>query len=223
MLGVKKEFIQGLLGKNDIFRSEKGQRYARAVEAFVQATLRKDTGAAIAHDEYERNLENYFPSFGSSQSTQADLHRQRTDALKSVIESSGPVTDSLFEEAAQILGDDWQEVGYVGSDTPVVTSEDVGGITGGVIGGALGGFTGPFAPLAVPLGAAAGTYLGRAAGQYFGSDDDFIESISPEANDVVDSLISGLGGTAFKIGSAGYKSYPWSYRKKSKTTRCKYN
>ena len=190
----KQELIAGLLGDSDILRDEEGQRYRRAVEAFVAAVLRKDTGAQIASSEYERVLTEMFPSLGSTDATQQQLANQRKQAIDSFIEASGPAKEGLTEQ----LGDLYQEA-PVAEGADIVTGEDILGGLGGIGGAVAGGKAGrkirgggKGAIIGSALGAAAGAFGGRGAAETAATGSFKEGFLEPEVNDYVDSLIAGL-------------------------------
>ena len=193
---AKGETAANFLG--DLARSEDGQRYKKAVESLVAAVLRKDTGAAIAADEFDRTYRQLFPAFGTGKKAQEDVANQRLQNIRGFIDSSGPGADALTKQSEGLFDE-----GSV-SDSPIFTGEDYGGMIGGIIGGVPGGIFG--GPIGAALGSAGGTYLGRSIGQWLSSDDDILESLTPEASDIIDTALSGIGGGAVKIGSSAYKA-----------------
>ena len=189
----------------DVLRSEDAQRYRRAVEAFVAAVLRKDTGAQIARSEYERVLKEMFPSTGSTEKTQEQLAEQRKQAIDAFIVGAGPAASILREKEEGLY--DTEAV----SETPWVTGEDVGGVIGsgvGAVGGALIGKS----PTAAIAGSTALEQLGSAGGRAFdewmrGGDDVAGAAVDFDKQDVIDGILTagtaGLGSVAFKsVGAA---------------------
>ena len=200
----KQEWISNIIDPtSDLFRSEKGQRYRRAVEAFTAAILRKDTGAQVNNQELTRTARTFFPDLGTTAGTKSDLRNQRASVIESFIAASGPRAGEVTQLAEESLGEGWRTPGPV-EDKPLLTGEDWGGVAGGTIGAIGGGLVG--GPVGAALGGAGGAYIGRAIAQYATTDDDLLASISPEVNDIIDSAISGVGGGAIKVGSVAWKA-----------------
>ena len=193
---AKGETAANFLG--DIARTEEGQRYKKAVESLVAAVLRKDTGAAIAADEFDRTYRQLFPSFGTGEKAQADAANQRKQNIEGFISASGPGAGDLTEQLGNLL-----ETPST-SDSPIFTGQDYGGMIGGTALGIAGGIFG--GPLGAAIGSGTGTYLGRTVGQMLTSDDTLLESLTPEASDVIDTALSSIGGGALKIGSNAWKA-----------------
>ncbi len=194
----KQEFFAGLVGGNDLFRDEKGQRYQKAIESLVAAVLRKDTGAAIAHNEFERTYRQLFPAFGTGRAAQEDVANQRKQNIESFIDASGPKAGELTAQLGKLFDEP------ATNDSAIFTGEDIGGAVGGTLGAVLGSFFGPAGTVA---GGAGGTYAGRSVGQWISQPDaTIVDSLTPEINDVIDTVLGGVGGGLGKLGHAGYKA-----------------
>ena len=195
---AKGETLAKYLG--DLARSAEGQRYKKAVESLVAAVLRKDTGAAIAADEFERTYRQLFGSLGTGEGAQQDAANQRARNIEGFIAASGPGAEEL-----QKAWDEAQKTGAGAPEDPsTLSGEDVGGIAGGILGGVLGLFFGPAGAAAL---AAGGTYLGRALGQYLTDDEpSIIEALTPEMSDLIDTAIAPLGSGLGRAALAGFKA-----------------
>ena len=193
---AKGETVANFLG--DIARTEDGQRYKKAVESLVAAVLRKDTGAAIAADEFDRTYRQLFGSFGTGKAAQEDAANQRKQNIEGFISASGPAADDLKKQSEGLF----EKPGASGES--IFTGQDIGGAIGGTALGIAGGIFG--GPLGAAVGSGAGTYLGRAVGEWLTSDSDVLESLTPEANDVIDTALATVGGGALKVGSSAYKA-----------------
>lgn len=191
----------------DFLRSEDAQRYKRAVEAFVAATLRKDTGAQISPTEYERTLTEFFPSFGSTKKTRQQLADHRLNAIDAFIASSGPASEQLREKEASIPTYEQLE------QDAIITGEDIGGLIGTGLGAGAGALA-TKSPVGTTAGATAGEQAGSALGRLWdrwwtGNKDDetVIEALKPSGQDAADALLtaggSGLLSGGKKLVTAG--------------------
>lgn len=78
--------------------SAEEQQYASAASDFVTAQLRKESGAAIGEQEFERKYREFFPMPGDTQD-QIDMKRQRRAmAAQDMSISSGGLYDALYGE-----------------------------------------------------------------------------------------------------------------------------
>lgn len=197
---AKGEGFAGWVG--DLARTPEGQRFHSAAKQFSEAALRKDTGAAIAADEFERTYSSNFGGFGTGAASQVDRGAHREQIIQGYIDASGAAAPELMKEfeVAKNAGPSAPSA----EDAAVFTEEDLGGIAGGILGGVAGGIFG--GPLVAALGAGAGTYLGRAIAQWFTTDDGWIEALTPEASDAIDTVLSTATGGVGKAGSVAYKA-----------------
>ena len=177
----------------DILKTPEAQQYGRAVEAFVAAVLRKDTGAQISPTEYDRVLKEMFPSFGSAPETRKQLSDQRLQALDSFVVGAGEASGQLREklDALPSEADIKQQKTF--------TAEDIGGIAGSILGGG-GGAAISKSPTGILAGSTAGEQVGSAAGRYIDylagwqDFDSGLEALGPDAQDAVDAILT--AGTA---------------------------
>lgn len=109
--GVKMNWGQLQLDKNswmltrsivNLFSNPKQQQYAQAVDDFINAVLRKESGAAIGADEYKGALRQYFPMPGDDKKTIEQKAKNREIALRGVLAS---VPDDYLREQGIVLDD----------------------------------------------------------------------------------------------------------------------
>lgn len=70
-------------------QSETIQRQSQAELNFVNAVLRKESGAAISQSEYDNAAKQYFPRPGDTAATLAQKAKNRQTAIQTMIRSSG--------------------------------------------------------------------------------------------------------------------------------------
>jgi len=75
--------------------SDEAQRYATNALAFINAVLRKESGAAIGQEEFRTNYNLYFAQLGDSAESLALKKKFRQTALQSMIDSTGGHFQSL--------------------------------------------------------------------------------------------------------------------------------
>ena len=75
--------------------SDEAQRYATDALAFINAVLRKESGAAIGQEEFRTNYNLYFAQLGDSAESLALKKKFRQTALQSMIDSTGGHFQSL--------------------------------------------------------------------------------------------------------------------------------
>jgi hypothetical protein len=69
--------------------SPEQQQYRQAQEDWVRAKLRKESGAVIAEDEMQREIETYFPQLGDSEPVKRQKTRARATAVEAMNTASG--------------------------------------------------------------------------------------------------------------------------------------
>lgn len=69
--------------------SAKQQQYTQAQRDFINAVLRKESGAVIADSEFENAQKQYFPQIGDSKDVIAQKARNRELAMNMIISGSG--------------------------------------------------------------------------------------------------------------------------------------
>ena len=75
--------------------SKKRRQYEQAKRNFINATLRRESGAAIAESEFENADQQYFPQPGDDEQTIRQKLQNREDTILSLIESSGPLASKF--------------------------------------------------------------------------------------------------------------------------------
>jgi hypothetical protein len=86
--------------------SENYQSYDQAARDFVNAALRRESGAAISQSEFDNAYKQYLPQPGDSEKVLAQKQRNRVNAIKSIAGAAGrgyrpPYT---FDESGNISG-----------------------------------------------------------------------------------------------------------------------
>lgn len=80
--GANAPFIGGIV---NTFNSEKGQQLDQAKRDFINAVLRRESGAAIAESEFDNANKQYFPQIGDSPGVIAQKSRNRQLAVNGVL------------------------------------------------------------------------------------------------------------------------------------------
>lgn len=70
---------------NFALRSPEHQRYMQSAEQWIRSFLRKESGAAIGRDEFQRDFKVYFPQPGDDATTIAQKADARLQAVKSFV------------------------------------------------------------------------------------------------------------------------------------------
>lgn len=89
------------LGIGNYFVSEDFQRFDQARRDFVNAILRRESGAVISDQEFDNAEKQYFPIPGDSEAVIAQKRQNRQNAIKGVRAGSGPgaaYVDQLQEQ-----------------------------------------------------------------------------------------------------------------------------
>ena len=91
----KAEFIKqkalGMLPYGSALQSDVVQQQEQAERNFINATLRKESGAAIADSEYASAQKQYLPQPGDTAATLEQKRQNRVAALRGIAASSGNV------------------------------------------------------------------------------------------------------------------------------------
>lgn len=90
--------FQDQYSPSTMFMSVQGQQYDAAKRNFINAQLRKESGAAIAESEFANADKQYFPQFGDSDEVLAQKRQARKSALEAMVGMSGGSYDVLFDE-----------------------------------------------------------------------------------------------------------------------------
>lgn len=98
-LGVAKQFAQKNLP--NFLNSPQGQQMTQAKRDFLNAVLRRESGAAISPTEFESGDKQYFPQPGDSQQVLNQKARNRQNALQGVVMSSGNALSDDFKNSLE--------------------------------------------------------------------------------------------------------------------------
>ena len=81
-------------------QSSEFQQYMQAARNFINATLRRESGAVIADSEFENAYQQYLPRPGDAKETL----KQKSDNRKIVYESFKKAAGSAYQSVSEILG-----------------------------------------------------------------------------------------------------------------------
>lgn len=81
----------------NVLRSEGYQQYEQAQRDWVRAKLRKESGAVIADEEMEKEVETYFPQPGDGPQVVKQKEEARRRANEAMKQSSGDAYDELYK------------------------------------------------------------------------------------------------------------------------------
>lgn len=79
--------------------SAEQQQYVQAQRDFINAVLRKESGAVIADSEFENAQKQYFPQIGDSKDVIAQKAKNRELAMKMIVNGSGVQGKTLINSA----------------------------------------------------------------------------------------------------------------------------
>lgn len=79
--------------------NSKQQKYAQAQRDFINAVLRKESGAVIADSEFENAQKQYFPQIGDSDEVIAQKAKNRELAMRMIVNGSGVQGQALINSA----------------------------------------------------------------------------------------------------------------------------
>jgi hypothetical protein len=91
------------------------QVYADAAESFISGVLRRDSGAAITDEEWEREYRKFFPVYGDKPAT-LEAKRIRREQETSVMVASAGRSRGAIEQAMQIGATPGNERGKASND-----------------------------------------------------------------------------------------------------------
>lgn len=72
-------------------QTDRYQSYEQARRDFVNAVLRKESGAAISEGEFSNAVKQYFPRIGDSDTTVEQKRRNRETAIEGLTRAAGPL------------------------------------------------------------------------------------------------------------------------------------
>ena len=100
---------RGLSGASELynFNSPEYQKLDQAKRNFINATLRRESGAAIQKSEFDNADRQYFPMPGDAPEVLAQKRRNRMDAIKGISGGAGPryKPPYSFDPSGEITGD----------------------------------------------------------------------------------------------------------------------
>lgn len=91
----------GATGVGNWLASSEYQQLEQAQREFVNAQLRRESGAAIAESEFENARKQYFPQPGDSPAVLAQKRRSREMALENMRLAAGPLGGRIAQPAQQ--------------------------------------------------------------------------------------------------------------------------
>lgn len=80
----------GRTGLGNFAQSEDYQKFDQAQRDFINATLRRESGAVISEQEFDNARKQYFPRPGDSKSVIEQKKRNRMEAIKGIAGAAGP-------------------------------------------------------------------------------------------------------------------------------------
>jgi len=89
-LNPTNHFLAGVPGVGNYLVSPEYQRYDQASRNFINATLRRESGASISPDEFDNARKQYLPQPGDSEKVLADKAQNRKTAVDGMVRSAGP-------------------------------------------------------------------------------------------------------------------------------------
>ena len=93
--------IGGALGAGANFAlSPSTQRYLQAQRDFINAVLRKESGAAIGKDEFDNARQQYFPQPGDSNEVKQQKANNRALAIQGITAGAGPLASRVMPSTA---------------------------------------------------------------------------------------------------------------------------
>lgn len=103
--GLLAQPVEVARGRFNITASEDYQKARNAQEAWVRAKLRRESGAAIAKDEMDKEINTFFPKVGDSPAVIEQKRVLRRDATEGVMYGAGPHYQPRmrFNERAELV------------------------------------------------------------------------------------------------------------------------
>ena len=114
-VSVASEAVSGIPLVGNTLISAKNRQFKQAEEDFISAVLRKQSGATIQPDEYERERKKYIPLAGDDPKTLENKRKARLIEIEGMKREAGPSykpsvivkptsTNDIFSQADAILG-----------------------------------------------------------------------------------------------------------------------
>jgi hypothetical protein len=82
-------------------KSDDAQKFDQAKRNFINAVLRRESGAVISPEEFANANQQYFPQPGDGADVVAQKKKNREDAITGFEISSGPAADRVREMDGQ--------------------------------------------------------------------------------------------------------------------------
>lgn len=79
----------------NVMQSEEGQRQEQAERNFINAVLRRESGAVISPEEFANAAKQYFPRSGDAKATKEQKKRNREQALEGLKSASGKAWEGV--------------------------------------------------------------------------------------------------------------------------------
>ncbi len=99
---LPQKVLGGIPGVGNLLISEERQVLEQAQRDFVNAVLRKESGAVISQSEFDNASKQYFPQPGDSQRTIAQKAQNRATAIRGISNAAGPAYKRREGEAAPV-------------------------------------------------------------------------------------------------------------------------
>jgi hypothetical protein len=100
MSGVKSKVLESIPVVGNFGLSPEYQQMRQAQSDFINATLRRESGAAISPGEFDNANKQYFPQPGDSPEVIAQKAANRQNALSGILGASAPSFQKSFSSAA---------------------------------------------------------------------------------------------------------------------------
>lgn len=84
-----------------VLRGSRERRYDQAVDDFITAVLRRESGAAISAAEFDTAYRQYFPTFGDDPATIEQKRQLRERAIQNMQAGSQGAFEAMFGDARQ--------------------------------------------------------------------------------------------------------------------------
>jgi hypothetical protein len=84
-----------LKSPTSLFQSGETQQYQQLMDNFINAVLRRESGAAIANSEYDKAYKQYFPRAGDTKDVLAQKARNRKDVSDTLKAEAGSALDQV--------------------------------------------------------------------------------------------------------------------------------
>jgi hypothetical protein len=100
------------------------QRFDQAKRDFVNAVLRRESGAAISSSEFENAYKQYFPQPGDSKERLAEKQKNRQDTIAGIAGGGGPNyrPQFTFGENGELVATGNPKQGVVAPKAPAITA-----------------------------------------------------------------------------------------------------